>query len=1082
MKTKLAFCVFSLCILSLNLFSQGDEYDPFEGNYTLLKAFELGLFLNDTSANMQLFYDNNEHDSIYKAYSNPLTISKTAKLKDIVTGDYDGDELEELVACYYEETPIDTNLVLVYYNYNKLQSSVEAIQLLTIPHILEYGQVIVEPGNFDDDVADELVLAYVKDKKTIFSIYDISNNEIKKLTSLVADTLNIELASSARFDITCCDFNSDETDEIVLVKSTSLKRENTGRFKITCGFMVEVYEMSGTELELHQSSELEYINYFSGDLDHTKSAYLDGLHIVTGDFDNNGLNEAAFGFTYKADYQRDPGFFYYEYRNQHFWTVLMPLRITGDLSIEEGSFTNINNWLHSKRSVDGTSMTYGFNTLGSSTLLSSNLNNYGGDEIIFSNARYIIIVGANSNLELVVQSTAPNFSLFETNSYKTLDVGSMFFDTSATTVKPHLVTFSFAEDPYNTIANRSMPFFQSNASIRIFEPVFEDTNKVENLELLQEYELTSTESLTYLNNNLLAMPDFNGGYQLGNPVKTIKNLIQPTIIINAPPTHFDKLEGLVYDVNFLTSNEINPDFYTQFITSMSSENVVNTALNRSWGVSASATGGFNIGLYKVKATVQASYGQDFAESNTTTEYIQVTQESTATTDDKIYGLKSEYHVYEYPVFVEGEFLGNMLSSIPVYDAPVWKESKNSELVDFVYTHEPGNIMSYPYYEDVSSNPNILSDFNTFVQNTGFSISNSSNESWTLEYSTLEGESIEKSASFGLSVGVKASGIGWSASVRGDYDQSNMTSHSTTIGKGFMIKANFDKLDDSFGETGYTLYPYLYWSKCGALVLDYKVDINPYNSWWSEKYGNKPDLAFILPWRLDPEKDHNLTNESKRMLTSDIRIYPSNPQPNDTATITITLRNFSLMDNNNETLVRFYHGDPKNGGKLIADINGESIKYFPEVEARKMQTLSFDWVCPDDLNDMPWVFAVIDPDNLIDEVHEDNNTAFAMLNTEFPEYIRTEINETAQEQEFLFDIYPNPAGSDVSFSFLLEKNELITVNLYNNLGQKIETLFEKSLAAGTQNFSINIEQFPIGIYYCQVWAGNKVNTQKLVIMK
>lgn len=1082
MNTKTTFCLF-LILSVFQLSAQIDEYDPFEGNYTLLKTCEIGLFIDDNASNKVLFLDNNEKDSIYKKQSNPIPISPKAQLKDVAVGDFDGDYLEEAISCYYEETAIDTGIVLYYYNYNPMPDSVSGIQITKILHKYEYGQILLKVGNFDDDIAKELLLSYICNGRIKIEVYNFDNSQANRLNEFIGDTLNAGLGSSARFDLACIDINQDSIDEIACVKSIYLHRQvSAGRYKFTSRFNLEALSINDNQFTVDKTHNFEYVNTFSGDLDNTRSAYIEGLQLTPVDFKKDGTKELAMVFSYKADYQTDGGLFYYEYRRQNFWTAIKPLRVNTDYSIDEGAFKNINDWSYAKRSVNGNNGNYGVDMKGALSMVSADLNDQGGEELIVGNTRYLILVEGDEDLNLVVKYTTANYSLFGINAQKIVDVASLYLDTAAAVIKPHIITYGFASNPYSVLSSHTAPYPQSIAHLKIFEPVLDGNNNILSIRLIQQNELTKADSIDYLNNYLVVLPDFNGGYQLGTPRKIIKNIIQPTIIINAPPTHFDKLNGLLYDVNYMNSNIYTPEFYTQYITSNSSEGVVSTNLNRSWGVSASASGGTNIGIYKVKATVKASYGQDFAQSNTTTESIQVTQESKASTDDKILGLKSEYHIYEYPVVVEGSKMGHMLSSIPVYSAPVWKESKNSELVDFVYTHEPGNIMSYPYYEDVADNPNILGEFNTFVQNTGFSISNSSSESWTLEYSTLSNENIEKSASFGLSLGVTAGGIGWSANVTGDYSQSKMSSHSTTIGQGFFIKTNFDVLDDSFGETGYTLYPYLYWSRCGGLVLDFKVDINPYNSWWSIKYGDKPDPTFILPWKLDPEKNHALSNESKRMLTRDIRIFPSDPKPYDTVTITATLRNFSLMDHDYETQILFYHGDPRNGGRLITDITGESIKAVPYVESRKMSTLTFDWICPEDLYETPWIFAVIDPDNDIEEIHEDNNMGFITLTNDLPEYIPNDIEEVEFNDELEFDVYPNPASSEIGFTFYLTESGLVTIELFNILGQKIETLLYETREAGYQSSYCTINHLPNDVYICHIAVGNKIYSKRLVILK
>ena len=108
-----------------------------------------------------------------------------------------------------------------------------------------------------------------------------------------------------------------------------------------------------------------------------------------------------------------------------------------------------------------------------------------------------------------------------------------------------------------------------------------------------------------------------------------------------------------------------------------------------------------------------------------------------------------------------------------------------------------------------------------------------------------------------------------------------------------MTSNFDKIDKNIGEVEYTLQPYVYWSKNGALVIDYNVDLT--GQWWEENYGQKPDPAFIMPFRYGPEKGNTYEYESKRILTSDIRYFPFDPLPGDTITILTAVRNFSLKD-------------------------------------------------------------------------------------------------------------------------------------------------------------------------------------------
>jgi len=63
---------------------------------------------------------------------------------------------------------------------------------------------------------------------------------------------------------------------------------------------------------------------------------------------------------------------------------------------------------------------------------------------------------------------------------------------------------------------------------------------------------------------------------------------------------------------------------------------------------------------------------------------------------------------------------------------------------------------------------------------------------------------------------------------------------------FEIDGYLGKLDKQYTNTGkYEVTPYIYRSQCGALVLDYMVNIEPEKmEFWNTNYKIKPDLAFI----------------------------------------------------------------------------------------------------------------------------------------------------------------------------------------------------------------------------------------------
>jgi len=80
-------------------------------------------------------------------------------------------------------------------------------------------------------------------------------------------------------------------------------------------------------------------------------------------------------------------------------------------------------------------------------------------------------------------------------------------------------------------------------------------------------------------------------------------------------------------------------------------------------------------------------------------------------------------------------------------------------------------------------------------------------------------------------------------------------------------------------------------------------------------------------------------------------------------------------------------------------------------------------------------------------------------------------------------YPNPFNPRTNIRFFIAEKGLVTLKVYNIVGQVIATLLnDESMAAGTYSVSWNASDFPSGIYLYQLEAGGHVETKKMTLMK
>lgn len=79
------------------------------------------------------------------------------------------------------------------------------------------------------------------------------------------------------------------------------------------------------------------------------------------------------------------------------------------------------------------------------------------------------------------------------------------------------------------------------------------------------------------------------------------------------------------------------------------------------------------------------------------------------------------------------------------------------------------------------------------------------------------------------------------------------------------------------------------------------------------------------------------------------------------------------------------------------------------------------------------------------------------------------------------VYPNPAVSNTYLEMYNPQNGKVVLDLMNNAGQKVKTVFSGTLSRGIHNLDISdrINDIPSGIYFLRIQSGNNILTVKLV---
>ena len=79
-------------------------------------------------------------------------------------------------------------------------------------------------------------------------------------------------------------------------------------------------------------------------------------------------------------------------------------------------------------------------------------------------------------------------------------------------------------------------------------------------------------------------------------------------------------------------------------------------------------------------------------------------------------------------------------------------------------------------------------------------------------------------------------------------------------------------------------------------------------------------------------------------------------------------------------------------------------------------------------------------------------------------------------------YPNPFNPGTQINYTLAKAGMVTLKVYNVLGQEVATLVNGYQAANTYNVSFNAFKLASGVYIYKLSSGNEVVSKKMVLTK
>ncbi len=1064
----LSFLLGVLPALSADLFAQDSTKGPL-GDYKFLRKPQDIAVSGGASTNVIDFqYFPGRGDSII--IRPPISRSDTLPLtghefSDITTGNFTGDSRDEIASAW--ETG-NRSVALAISRTDRFTgelhdlslTATDSLALINIPYRADnwigyeyfvYRLIRLERGNFDSDPEDELVLAYWAADSTLrIELYDGASGfdhphaviSDKKLSTWLPRGPGDGWFNMFFFDIAVGDFDRDGVSEVLL---TGLEPDTIPSLKM---FAV-VYDYNPLTSTFSMSAEANVPHgLIEGPNERVRYIYA-----TAGRMNRSGQGDGFISISL-ADSFHHP----YNYS-------ILPFDVSSDLSsISFGTPQNLDYIL---------------------ALFSTDVNNDGIDETFAVREDSVLIMTVDSTLLMhrmfaaaptPFSGSTPPSTRFFFPSRRSSIVSDIDCDTSATNWLPEFMIGEQSWTPETNPVERWS----------VYDIVLDSAGEVTGLHLRRWLDGYSPSSV--------AAGNFNGGdLRLGVPGHYFKtDVLQPLVILNAPPVHFDVLNGTAYDIS-----RAYPPESCQFISRYEKKSVnsveVSTKVSECWAVSESF--GVNSGFLGLgsKLSFEQRYGQNFSKVNGTSKTVTVGEQVDAKEDDAIYATVVNYDVWEYPIYLGDSLVGHVLVLNPKQVANQWFPSKSWSANSYVPNHEVGNILSYQRYPSLTTNDDVGSLISgTYDQS--YTLHASSSYNWSLQFQDFVNSQTETTKKIGFDVGIDGSFagdlFGFSANTRDTYNRENVSTHTTSITQDLVMSTHLDALDLGIGEVRYTVTPYSYWAKNGALVIDYAVlpelALPGYTpTWWQVHYDSIPDPAFILPWRLDPEKGFRLDDVTKRYQTHEILFSSNDPKAGDTIIIRARLHNFSLSPTIGRIKVRFYIGDPDSGGTPIIGIHGETeVMTDTLIRSRERSAVQMEWRIPGGLPQYPRMYAVIDPDHEIEEIHEENNKGFAVLGASGlpPDGVKQELHRPIPTTYALAQNYPNPFNPTTVIGFDLPHADNVKITVYDVVGREVTTLLDENVRAGSYRLRFDATGMSSGVYFYRLQAGKFLETRKMVLLR
>jgi len=184
---------------------------------------------------------------------------------------------------------------------------------------------------------------------------------------------------------------------------------------------------------------------------------------------------------------------------------------------------------------------------------------------------------------------------------------------------------------------------------------------------------------------------------------------------------------------------------------------------------------------------------------------------------------------------------------------------------------------------------------------------------------------------------------------------------------------------------------------------------------------------------------------------------------------------------NQSIPRYFNIAPANNSGLNATFRF----YYDESELGSIPEANLRLFKSPDGSDNSWSILygnVNSSSNYVEQGGIQDFSYWTLADIDHPLPVEKDEDAQIPEQYALFQNYPNPFNPETVIKFDLPESGMVSLKIYNTLGEEVATLVNEPMDAGSYSYQFNAKNLSSGVYLYKLSSDNFNQSYKMILMK